>query len=276
MHFTEVFIAIISHNMGNHWAWPCGERDRRRPVVKTGRPQPKEKRSKLTPQAKTSLTVSVLRGTIIETLLSSKEFKNQVPVNITSHPSDPERGIVVLQKSSELRGPLRAPCRYKYRMCKLTGGPKEWIDTLEDAINTYYENDYFEFIGAVRDPSGGFYLSFLEIEDGETRGSRFEVECVPVLSISKKALSSHLNANSQEGKQFRAAIEYEQYLFIISEEPPKLVHTDYFVAEFPNKDINEPDFETILVKSIIECQSEGVSFTGLISGSKELYIILNK
>ena len=262
--------------MGNHWAWPCGERDRRRPVVKAGMPQRKEKRSKPTTQGNDAYTVSVLRGTIIETLLSSKEFKNQVPVNITSHPSDPERGIVVLQKASDLRGRLRAPCRYKYRMCNLTGGPKEWIETIEDAINTYYENDYFEFIGAVRDPSVGFYLSFLEIQDGETRGSRFEVECVPAHSVSKKALSSHLNANCQEGRMFRAAIEYEEYLFIISEEPYDVVHTDYFVAEFPNKDIDEPDFETILVKSIIECQSEGVSFTGLISVGKELYIILNK
>lgn len=262
--------------MGNHWAWPCGERERMRPVVKTGKPQKKRKQSLPISKAKPSLTVSVLRGTIIETLLSSKEFKNHVPVSINCHPSDPERGIVVLQKSSDLKGPLRAPCRYKYKMCKLTGGPKDWIDTLEDAINTYYENDYFEFIGAVRDPGGGFYLSFLQIEDGETRGSRFEVECVPVLSVSKKALSAHLNANSQDNKLFRAAIEYEQYLFIISEEPPNEVQQDYYVAEFPSKEIDEPDFETILTKNILDCQSEGISFTGLISACKELYIILNK
>lgn len=265
--------------MGNHWAWPCGERDRRRPYIDSGRPHTADlERGVLVRDRKTdSITISVLRCSVIDNLLNSKDLKDRIPVCITCHPIDPERGIVVLQLASRAKSQFRGPCKFKYRDCNLKGSrPQDWIYSLENVINTSYDSEYMEFIGGVKQTSGAFYLSFLKIEQGETKGSRFDVECVPSYSVNQSSLQDHLNANGEENKHFRAALEHDQYLFIISEELPEDISLNYIIVDFPSREIIEPEFETLLSSMIIEHQSEGLEFKGLVSVSKELYIIFTR
>lgn len=265
--------------MGNHWAWPCGERDKRKPYIDSGRPQTADlDRGVLARDRKTdSVTILVLRCTVIDNLLYSKDLRDRIPVSIACHPIDPERGIVVLQPTARAKIQFRGPCKFKYRDCNLAGSrPQDWIYSLENVINSSYDSEHMEFIGGIKQASGSFYLSFLKIEHGETKGSRFDVECVPSYSVNRSSLQDHLNANGEENKHFRAALEHDQYLFIISEELPEDISLNYIIVDFPSKEIMEPEFETLLGSMISEHISEGYEFRGVVSVCKELYIVFTR
>mmetsp|Transcript_1086 Transcript_1086/g.1091 ORF Transcript_1086/g.1091 Transcript_1086/m.1091 type:complete len:108 (-) Transcript_1086:322-645(-) len=83
--------------MGSNWSWPCGNREKPRYKVTTGKAKGQKKKPLLIARVEAeSMPISRL------ILIFKKEFKTPMPSYIINHPTNQDNSIVISQIPSDI------------------------------------------------------------------------------------------------------------------------------------------------------------------------------
>ena len=241
--------------MGSEWSCPCADREKiKRRVLEN------EEATK-TEKAQPGVQVKIFPMSKIERLL--KPAKNGILASMSKHPRH-DKPLCVYQQQADIDftyTPNRPYELFKYNY--------DLPENLAGEIQQRFA-DGFIFIGGFFD-SRHIQLLFYSGGASQERKILVKMESGFDLDELKKVFIE------EENCLFLGCIAYKDSALIIFEKSTTPFPYTYFVAPFPQSEIDDVNFEFNLAEKIDECvKNENVKFKGCLSYLESLYLIFIK
>lgn len=241
--------------MGSEWSCPCTDRERIKRRVSENEDLPKTEKSQF------SVQVKIFAQNKLARIL--KPAKNYVLTFLSKHPKH-DKPMAIYQQMSDIEFNY-SPNR-PFELCKFN---YDAPDNLAHEIQEKFA-DGFIFIGGFFD-SRHMQLVFYSSGESQERKIVIKLETGFDLNELKKVFVEDCDC------LFLGCIVHNDSALIVFEKSQTPFPYKYFIAQFPQSEIDDVNFEFNLGEKINECiKNEDVKFKGCIACSGSLYLIFIK